>query len=694
MSSRRSPAAREPQSLEPEHARKRALWMVRVLLAGLAHRQGPKPLEDLSLGAVALIGQLPRRLCQLAHPERPLRERLLRLEEAGPARGGPLFRNVGLLGDALGLDEVERDLLAMAAMVATDDAVSEAFAVFQPLSRRGICVLLGAAIGADPDRVQRALGQEATLAQTGLVTRGGFEPCESVLQLMEALSTAMLDEHEDVDRLMSRLFKRAPSASLDSGDYPHVARDVALLKRMLEAALHNRAPGFNVLVHGPPGTGKTELGRLLAREVHAELYEVNVTDSDGDPADRHERLVAFNLCQRMLARKARTLVLFDEIEDVFPDDGGFAVLFGRRSRQRTTKGWMNRTLETHPVPTIWVSNDIASMDRAYLRRFDAIVELRTPPRDVRRRILDTHLRDLPVGAEWRERTAADERIAPAYVERSARAVRMTAPASAEEAEASLSRLLHAHADLVGPPPRTSRAAVGTYDLGAVNASHDLDALVTSLRQRPSATLCLYGPPGTGKTAFVAHLAERLGRPLAARRASDLLSMYVGGTEENLARAFRTARDDRAVLFLDEADSFLQDRSRAQRTWEVTQVNELLTQMEAFDGVFVCATNLVDTLDEASLRRFDLKIRFDPLHPDQRWRLLCALLCDLGAGEPPPELRAALDRLSSLTPGDFSTAMRQARLMGGTADPHRLVAALEAEARLKRGGARRGIGFDA
>ena len=83
-----------------------------------------------------------------------------------------------------------------------------------------------------------------------------------------------------------------------------------------------------------------------------------------------------------------------------------------------------------------------------------------------------------------------------------------------------------------------------------------------------------------------------------RRASDLLSCWVGATEQNIARAFEEARKDDAVLLIDEADSFLQDRRGAGHSWEVTQVNEVLTQMENFEGVFIATT----TSSRRSIRR--------------------------------------------------------------------------------------------
>lgn len=87
---------------------------------------------------------------------------------------------------------------------------------------------------------------------------------------------------------------------------------------------------------------------------------------------------------------------------------------------------------------------------------------------------------------------------------------------------------------------------------------------------------------------------------------------IGVAEKNMAKMFQDAANEGAVLLLDEADTFLQDRKGAQRSWEISAVNEMLTQMESFEGIFIASTNLMSSLDEAALRRFDLKMRFDYL----------------------------------------------------------------------------------
>ena len=172
-------------------------------------------------------------------------------------------------------------------------------------------------------------------------------------------------------------------------------------------------------------------------------------------------------------------------------------------------------------------------------------------------------------------------------------------------------------------------------------------------------------------------------PLLVKRASDLQSMYVGECEKNLARAFREAEQDGALLLIDEVDSFLQDRRGAQPSWEVSQVNEMLTQMESFSGVFIATTNLMHGLDQAALRRFDLKVKLDFLRPEQAWALLQRHCVQLGLAAPGMQEQARLARLRQLTPGDFAAVLRQGRFKP-LADAAALVAGLEGECALKDG----------
>ncbi len=208
---------------------------------------------------------------------------------------------------------------------------------------------------------------------------------------------------------------------------------------------------------------------------------------------------------------------------------------------------------------------------------------------------------------------------------------------------------------------------------------------------------MHGPPGTGKTAFAEHVAERLDRELITHSASALLDKYVGETEKALARMFSEAHKADAVLLLDEADNFLSAREGARHRWELTETNELLVQMERFRGIFLCATNLVDALDPAGMRRFDVKMEFHYLTEPQRWSLFVRLAQCQSLSKPTGKraagLRSRLARLDLLTPGDFAAVVRGNRLVGtGTEDHESIIARLENEHRMKPGAQRSRPGF--
>ena len=158
---------------------------------------------------------------------------------------------------------------------------------------------------------------------------------------------------------------------------------------------------------------------------------------------------------------------------------------------------------------------------------------------------------------------------------------------------------------------------------------------------------------------------QLDMPIIIKPASELLNMYLGETEKNIAKAFDEAKADGAILLLDEADSFLRDRANATKSWEVTQVNELLQRMERFPGIFICATNLFQSLDAAALRRFTFKIEFRPLTVAQRFQMLVnEAKIDLDSMAPTDRENLAMELalIQYLTPGDFATVRRQSTLL--------------------------------
>jgi len=421
--------------------------------------------------------------------------------------------------------------------------------------------------------------------------------------------------------------------------------------------LDQQRKAVNILIHGSPGTGKSQLAKVLASDFNCQLYEISCQNSDGYFIDGEKRLRAFRAAQTFFAQR-KALIVFDEVEDVFNNSDRES---GKKSTAQQHKAWINRSLEENPVPAIWITNTISRLDPAFIRRFDMIVELPVPPKKQRAEII-AHACEGLLERKDIQSISESNKLAPAVMTRAASVIKaIKTELNDSEASTAIKELINATLEAQNHQPILASNANGLpdiYDPNFVNTEVNLGELAQGLIQTRSGRICLYGPPGTGKTAYGKWLAEQLDMPIIIKRASDIMSMWVGGTEKNIAEAFKEAAQDGSILMIDEIDTFLQDRRNAQRSWEVSDVNEMLTQIESFTSVFIASTNLMNGLDQAALRRFDLKAKFDFMKPEQSVALFGRYCKQLNFSKINEIHTAKVKRLNYLTPGDFSAVMRQ------------------------------------
>lgn len=528
-------------------------------------------------------------------------------------------------------------------------------------------------LGMNPKTIGRRLAVDAPLVASGLLNMDSDGDIDIPSRLKKITWAA--EEETDVRRL---LLDASKPTELDWSDFDHVADDRDRLEQMLLGALQEGKKGVNILLYGPNGTGKTELSKVLANRLGATLFSGGEKGERGDEPSRSERLADLGLAGRLLGKDPNALLLFDEMDDLlgggFPGPMSFGLFVGRRHRSDGSKLFLNRLLEENAAPTIWTTNHAASIDPAFLRRMTYVVHIRKPPPRVRERILTRQLERHNVHIEPAQvaRLVREFDMAPGVMEGPIRAAALVPEA---ERLAMLERGLRHIAALMGGKRRV-QSTPARFDPTFIQADQDLVALADRLTRRGAQplSLCLHGPPGTGKSAYVRYLADRMGLEVLHKRASDFLSKYVGESEQNIARAFEEALATRSFLIIDEADSLLADRRGAHHNWEVTQVNEMLTQMESHPLPFACTTNYAEKLDDATHRRFVFKVRFGYSSTKQAAGLFRRYF-----GMEPP---AALSSLQGLTPGDFAVVRRKAKITGQLDDADALVAMLRAECEAK------------
>lgn len=553
--------------------------------------------------------------------------------------------------------------------------------------------------------VRRAISPQGGLISMRLMDED-LELQSNIIAFISGLSSTPLSD---------QLFRKVEGEVVPMQSFCGKERDAALLGQLVRGC----GPGdrLNILFYGEPGTGKTEFAKSLSKSLGRTLYEVRLVENDKSPEySTSFRVAAFKSCLRSLPHHD-SIVLVDEAENILGDNNHSFGFFSRLAKTGgQAKCMSNELLDNGPGVRIWIVNDTEPLTPPVLRRFDYAVEFLSPTPAQRvqlwKSVVAKHqLHSTFPEAEIRHMAQRYE-VAAGGMDVALRNYRRLAAEDGTAASRKLElldQILQPHLKLLGLQRNASRLVpVENYSLEGLNTKGGIDAgqCLKILRQflkssqAPERTAAprnlnclLHGPPGTGKTEFVKFLANELQIPLHYASASEFLDKYVGGTEANIRQAFTAAQAEGALLFLDEVDSLLQSRDGARQSWEVTQVNELLCQMEGFQGILACATNTLPRLDAAALRRFSVKMAFDYLDGDGVLAFYRRMLSDLATRELGEGETRQLRQMELLAPGDFKVVRQQRLMLGDPAEPTALIAALTQEAEVKSGGRSKSrIGF--
>lgn len=553
-----------------------------------------------------------------------------------------------------------------------------------------VCALIGEVLQVSHTKVAKLLMADMPLRRLGLLDTGY---ADGRLEL-ESFAQSLMQEPLSRSEFVGSVARAMPASTLECHDFSYMQKDLDML---LDYCKNAKSP--SIFLYGKPGVGKNEIAALLAKELGRDLWEIHNLKNGKAEDRRYEQFVR---AQAMLDKDS-AMILLDECEDIFP------TLYALFFENKPSKNTLNKMLESVKIPSIFLSNS-ADIDPAFLRRFDIVLEIHAPPQEKKQEILQKALQSQGIKVDSRiMRQMSESSLSQGVLLQACKVAKTLAKTSKQSAKErqksireSLIQVLNEHLKLQGQKLiSTSKPKSLPYDMSLINASVDMQSLCERIKSvcgardsKESATadstqgirILAHGMAGSGKSEFAKALAKELNKPIMLKRASDLLSMWVGGSEQNIAAAFREAEKRGAILVLDEVDSFLQDRSGASRSWEISQVNETLTQMESFAGIFIATTNFMDNLDRASIRRFDMKVEFKPLDSTRLIKAFNLYAKHLGLSDCKEFLESSLakreiEKLDNICFGDFALIARGAAF-APLESAQELLEKLQEEARLK------------
>ena len=294
-----------------------ARWLLRLLGTSRVEtdkREVPHILET--------VGLTHLQVKNLRHPTaiHAFRTRLAELERQPLGRTGALYQNIDHISDMIGLSDLEKETLAFVVLFPTCSVLGDCLEGLSEQTAATVCDLLALALGVEQTDMRAVLRNESPLCAAGLLTVDRTETGMSdMLSLLNGLDTAVLDEPTDGHHLLRQYFRPASPPQHPIAAFPHLKNDLGVLRRILLAARHQETQGINILIHGTSGTSKTAWVHALAASVKAPLFEVSHETDETDLKEQHFRFRSYLLSQKVLAKNCGSLILFDEIEDLFPD---------------------------------------------------------------------------------------------------------------------------------------------------------------------------------------------------------------------------------------------------------------------------------------------------------------------------------------------------------------------------------------
>jgi len=601
--------------------------------------------------------------------------------------------------------------IRMNARIGIDDKIYIEKSLPQPAKRVVLAPTQQVRLVGGPQYLLRLLEGRPLLKGQHLRVETVSNPLSFIVISTQPAGTVILSKSTSLVVKEQVIEELAHPAHITYEDIGGLRREIGLIREMIELPLRHPElfeklgiePPKGVLLHGPPGTGKTMIAKAVANETEANFASISgpeIMSKYYGESEKHLREI-FDEAEKT----APTIIFIDEIDSIAPKREEVTAEVERRVVAQLLS-LMDGLKTRGKVIVIAATNRPNAVDPALRRggRFDREIEIGIPDRNGRFEILQIHTRGMPLAEDMSEdkglREIADMThgfvgadISSLCKEAAMHAIRLILPKIKIEEEIPpeiMEKIAVTREDfhdaLRNIEPSALREVfvevpqVRWSDIGGLESVKQelIEAVEWPLKYpeafeaintRPPRGVLLFGPPGTGKTLLAKAIATESEANFISIKGPELLSKYVGESERAIRETFRKARQAApAIIFFDEIDSIVPVRGVSFDSGVTERVvSQILTELDGLEElknvVVVAATNRPDMVDPALLRpgRLDRFIFIRP--PDLRER---AAIFDIHLRGKPLSPDVDIEKLAQMTEGyvgaDIEAVCREAAML--------------------------------